>query len=353
MIRRVSTTLCNSAMPDSAVRIRRMPSKWNGLVTTPTVRMPISRAVRAITGAAPVPVPPPMPAVTNTMLAPVRWSRSSSMTSCAAAAPTSGCEPAPRPCVTAVPICTMRCAFDMVSACASVLATTKSTPCNPAVIMLLTALPPAPPTPKTVIRGFSSLMSGGVRLSAMVASLTTRALVHPGRRPRGLVKIVWLLDRSSEALAKPSSDLSEIAVSPCPELPRMPRFDVFQMSVLRIDQQAGRHRERGALGLAGQPAEAERTADPDRPVENPGGEFDRPGQLGRPAAQDNPRPRFCRKGGIREPVPDHFKNLLGAMPDDIRDRGARDDLRSIVFLPCGRNRHQLARVRPAGQHGPV
>src|ERR1700733_9481703 len=41
----------------------------------------------------------------------------------------------------------MRSAFDMVSAWASVLATTKSTPCRPALIMLLTALPPAPPTP--------------------------------------------------------------------------------------------------------------------------------------------------------------------------------------------------------------
>ncbi|MEY9795026.1 hypothetical protein ABH984_003041 [Bradyrhizobium ottawaense] len=58
--------------------------------------------------------------------------------------------------MTAVPICTMRCAFDIVSACASVLATTKSTPWRPAVIMLLTALPPAPPTPNTVIRGFNS-----------------------------------------------------------------------------------------------------------------------------------------------------------------------------------------------------
>ncbi len=45
--------------------MRRTPSNWNGLVTTPTVRMPISRAARAMTGAAPVPVPPPMPAVTK------------------------------------------------------------------------------------------------------------------------------------------------------------------------------------------------------------------------------------------------------------------------------------------------
>jgi hypothetical protein len=54
--------------------------------------------------------------------------------------------------------------------------------------MLLTALPPAPPTPKTVIRGFSSLMSGGVIVSAMIASRITRALVRRGRRPQDLVK---------------------------------------------------------------------------------------------------------------------------------------------------------------------
>jgi hypothetical protein len=64
----------------------------------------------------------------------------------------------------------MRSAFDMLSAWASVLATTKSTPRSPAVIMLLTALPPAPPTPNTVIRGLSSRMSGILRLMVMGAS---------------------------------------------------------------------------------------------------------------------------------------------------------------------------------------
>ena len=68
----VSTALWSSLMPPSAMRMRRWPSNWNGLVTTPTVRMPMSRAMRAMTGAAPVPVPPPMPAVTNTMCAPAR-----------------------------------------------------------------------------------------------------------------------------------------------------------------------------------------------------------------------------------------------------------------------------------------
>src|SRR5258705_12364369 len=52
MISRVSTTFSNSAIPASAKRMRRWPSKWNGLVTTPIVRMPSSRAVLAIMGAA-------------------------------------------------------------------------------------------------------------------------------------------------------------------------------------------------------------------------------------------------------------------------------------------------------------
>src|SRR5258708_39310783 len=102
----------------------------------------------------------------------------------------------------------------------------------------------------------------------------TRALVRPGRRPWELVKVVWSRIWSSEALAKPSSDLSEIAVSPCSELPRMPRFDAFKMSVLRIDQQARGHRKRQALRLIGHAAKAERAAAPARARENPDREPD-------------------------------------------------------------------------------
>src|SRR5215467_6850229 len=40
------------------------------------------------------------------------------------------------------------------NACASVLATMNSAPVSPAAIILLTALPPAPPTPITTMRGF-------------------------------------------------------------------------------------------------------------------------------------------------------------------------------------------------------
>ena len=63
---------------DALVGDRRcacLPSIAKGLVTTATVRMPSSLATCATTGAAPVPVPPPMPAVMNTMSAPSRARR--------------------------------------------------------------------------------------------------------------------------------------------------------------------------------------------------------------------------------------------------------------------------------------
>ena len=67
---RASTCLAISSTPSSAWSILRLPSKRKGMVTMPTVRMSIAFASRAITGAAPVPVPPPMPAVMNTIFVP-------------------------------------------------------------------------------------------------------------------------------------------------------------------------------------------------------------------------------------------------------------------------------------------
>ena len=68
----------------------RLPSNANGLVTTATVRMPSSCAISATTGAAPVPVPPPMPAVRNSMSAPSISSAMRSRSSIAAWRPTLG-----------------------------------------------------------------------------------------------------------------------------------------------------------------------------------------------------------------------------------------------------------------------
>ena len=101
-----------------------------------------------------------MPAAMKHMCTPSSARSISPMLSSAAARPTSGRAPAPSPWVMSEPSW-MRCsAIELLSACASVLATTKSTPSIPALIMLPMALPPAPPTPITVIRGRSSSTAG-------------------------------------------------------------------------------------------------------------------------------------------------------------------------------------------------
>ena len=63
-----------AATPSSATRVRRRPSNSNGFVTTATTRAPAFLASRAAIGAEPVPVPPPRPAVKNTMSAPLKSS---------------------------------------------------------------------------------------------------------------------------------------------------------------------------------------------------------------------------------------------------------------------------------------
>ena len=103
MVMRESTCSANSLRPCSAIAIRLRPSKGNGLVTTATVRMPISRATSATIGAAPVPVPPPIPAVIKTISAPCRILSICARSSMAASRPTLGLAPAPRPLVICAP----------------------------------------------------------------------------------------------------------------------------------------------------------------------------------------------------------------------------------------------------------
>eukprot|EP01033_Poteriospumella_lacustris_P016981 gene16980-gene17726 len=148
----VSTSSRSRSIAPSACCIRRRPSNANGFVTTPTVRAPASRAISATMGAAPDPVPPPIPAVTNTKSDPVTIFRISARLSSAALRPLSGTPPAPRPRVTSFPmfsVCARLPKRD--SACRSVLIAMKSTPLTPVSIMRATAFPPPPPTPITLI----------------------------------------------------------------------------------------------------------------------------------------------------------------------------------------------------------
>ena len=147
----VSTLSFIFSMPFKALTIRTFASKRKGLVTTPTVSIPISLASLATTGAAPVPVPPPIPQVTNTISAPFIAAAISSLLSSAAFSPISGFAPAPNPLVSFSPICKSLGALHSCNACLSVLTPTNSTPVMFSSTILFTALLPAPPTPITII----------------------------------------------------------------------------------------------------------------------------------------------------------------------------------------------------------
>ena len=97
MVMSVSTLSRSSSAAFSALSRRRAPSQLKGLVTTPMVSAPRSRAISAMTGAAPEPVPPPMPAVMKTMSESRSASAIFSESSSAARWPMLGSPPAPRP----------------------------------------------------------------------------------------------------------------------------------------------------------------------------------------------------------------------------------------------------------------
>ncbi len=150
----VSTARFSSASPCSACFIRFFPSKRKGRVTMAMVSAPISRAISPISGAAPVPVPPPIPAVMKTRSVPSSTLRTSSAFSSIAPRPISGRAPAPRPRVSFFPIWILMLDLENLSACASVFTEMNSTPSRSSSIIRFTAFPPPPPTPTTFMRAF-------------------------------------------------------------------------------------------------------------------------------------------------------------------------------------------------------
>ena len=231
--------------------MRRPPSKWNGLVTTPTVRMPISRATRAITGAAPS----------------------------GAAAHAGGDEHHMRACQMVANFLERllgRGAADFgLGARAKALGDLQAhlndplgarrgqrlrvgvgddevDPDEPETIMLFTALPPAPPTPQTMIRGFNSRSSGAFRLIDIAGLI----LLDARRRRFKRVNSLWLakreraLYRSHQKLCfQPPPDARDIAfVRRAVAVTPRARLGMFESRDLRIDHQADRGGERRALG---------------------------------------------------------------------------------------------------------
>ena len=95
----MSTFFFTSSRPCNAKFILFVPSKLNGVDTIATVTIPNFLAILAITGKAPVPVPPPKPAVKNNIFVFLSSSEIKSILSSAASLPIDGSAPAPKPLV--------------------------------------------------------------------------------------------------------------------------------------------------------------------------------------------------------------------------------------------------------------
>ncbi|OPZ92244.1 MAG: hypothetical protein BWY73_00889 [candidate division TA06 bacterium ADurb.Bin417] len=163
----VSSCFFNSPRPRSATSRRMPPSKPKGWVTKPTTTAPLSLAILATTGPAPVPVPPPRPRVRKTRSAPFISSPIWARSSLAANLPISGLAPVPSPSVSRRPIWSLIGAALTASAWLSVLMAARSTPLKRSTIRL-TTLPPAPPTPTTLILTAPMFCSSGLILIIII-----------------------------------------------------------------------------------------------------------------------------------------------------------------------------------------
>mmetsp|Transcript_7348 Transcript_7348/g.17922 ORF Transcript_7348/g.17922 Transcript_7348/m.17922 type:complete len:386 (+) Transcript_7348:614-1771(+) len=206
---RISTCLRSSSIAATACCIRICPSNPKGLVTIPTVRLPALLATSAMTGVAPEPVPPPIPAVTNTISVLLSADSIALTLSTAADRPMAGFAPAPRPRVVPGPIWIRFGALDLHNAWTSVLTAQNSTLASSSSIdsiMRLTVFPPPPPTPTTLMLHGALAVSEGTetvpKLSEFTLSLSSLVLpigahVRDGslapilRRPGSALRRVW------------------------------------------------------------------------------------------------------------------------------------------------------------------
>mmetsp|Transcript_25354 Transcript_25354/g.45738 ORF Transcript_25354/g.45738 Transcript_25354/m.45738 type:complete len:290 (+) Transcript_25354:610-1479(+) len=191
----VSTFCLNRSIASVACLILLRPSNANGLVTMATVNAPLSLLISATTGAAPLPVPPPIPLVMKHRSAPATMALISSRDSSAARRPMSGSPPAPRPRVTEEPMLRMAAplAFERPRAWASVLMAQNSTPPMRVSSIRSTALLPPPPTPNTLItQGLNppsgikavGLLESAVLLACCCSSIIRRIIPLSRRSPK-------------------------------------------------------------------------------------------------------------------------------------------------------------------------
>src|ERR1700754_3813294 len=320
-------------MPVSADPRRLRPSMSNGLVTTATVRMPSSLATCATTGAAPVPVPPPMPAVMNSMSEPSIISMMRSRSSIAAWRPTSGSAPAPSPLVMLQPICRPTFTFECLSACASVLMQMKSTPSIPAEIMCATALPPPPPTPITLITApwFSVSASTNI-VSPLDVCETSSAHLQQ--------LCGFACAQRTQAAPQPfdnNNESSKIALKPCPHpvvdtahLAERLAAPAAQGVLAAVQQQADARRMNRIADDVDQAGDVLRNAQPHRHVEHLFGELHGAFHLRAAAGEHHARGDDFLEAGAAQLFADQREHFLVARLDHFGERLAREPPRRTV-----------------------
>src|SRR6266851_4419839 len=250
-------------------------------------------------------------------------------------------------------------------------------------IMLLTAFPPAPPIPTTVMRGLSSCSSFGMLRLIIVSPSTPCAAaehVRPHVLPWGPASpsfrsprigartarfrlrspddrgwILPVLRRTKYPKASKKSDLSKVLAQPLTNPAENParRWARRQrrLGPLRQgeQQQSGGGRETRAVRRFGEPADPRRTPDPDLLVEDQPGQFAGAVQLAGAAGQHHPAAGDLVEAARFEPVAHHFEGLLDARRDDADQQRFRHVVDvAILFLADLRHRDRLALVEGRG-----
>src|SRR5690348_13193567 len=296
----VSTCFRISAIPISACFIRFRPSKRKGLVTMPMVRAPRSLATWEMMGAAPVPVPPPMPQVTNTRSAPWSAWRISSRFSSMAWRPISGRAPAPSPRVSRLPICTFTSALLLSRAWASVLTEMNSTPVSRSSTMRFKALPPPPPTPTTFIRAFWETLSSSSKIMAL-------------SRPRSKEVLQPPLERSEQPVDTRAAD------------ERLPALGALRHFARRVQHQSHRHRVARRLHAVHQARESQiGRPRAHRRGEHFAGQLHHAREVRRAAGEHHARGQLPAAVPRLLDLPQHqLENLVHPLVDDVRQQFAR------------------------------
>src|SRR4029450_7968418 len=153
----------------------------------------------------------------------------------------------------------------------------------------------------------------------------------------------------SEAFAQPSSDPCHVTARSCHQLPRTPRFEVFEMRCLWVDKQACRHRKgrpfsrfgetRPAPPRKGRPftrfgqtSHAQGTTYSYGTPQDARGEISESVELARTARQHDAAAWLCREGGRSQPITHHLEDFLDPGLDDAHKRCSRDKLRGLALL---------------------